>query len=105
MESKSASMNHGYIFAMLVILVLGSVGVSVLHLPAVTNNLVIFGIATVMACLVVFQYMNLKMEGPLVIWTVIVPLIMFGILVLVLLSDSSQPIFSMLERGLKRDWK
>ena len=105
MESKSASMNHGYIFAMLVILVLGSVGVCVLHLPAVTNNLVIFGIATVMACLVVFQYMNLKMEGPLVIWTVIVPLIMFGILVLVLLSDSSQPIFSMLERGLKRDWK
>ncbi len=105
MESKSSSMNHGLIFGMLVILVLGSVGVSLLRLPGLTNNLVVFGIAIVMAGLVVFQYMNLKLEGPLVVWLAIIPLIMFAILVLVLLSDSSQPIFSLLERGLKREWK
>jgi len=105
MESKSASVNHGFIFAMLVVLVLGSVGVSLLHLPGLTNNLVIFGIAVLMAGLVAFQYMNLKIEGPLVAWLVIIPFILFGILVLVLLSDSSQPIFSTLERGLKLNWK
>ena len=103
MDSKSGSMNHGLIFAMLVILVLGSVGLSLLRLPGLTNNLVVFSIAIVMAGLVVFQYMNLKMEGPLVIWVAIIPLIMFGILVLVLLSDSSQPIFSLLERGIKKE--
>ena len=98
-------MNHGVVFSLLVILVLGSVGVSLLHLPAVSNNLVIFGIAAGMACLVLFQYMNLKVEGQLVIWLVIIPLIMFGILVLVLLSDNAHPIFSFLERGLKKGWK
>lgn len=105
MESKSASWNHGLVFTLLVILVLGSVGVSLLHLPAVSNNLVIFGIATVMAGLVLFQYMNLRMEGPLVVWLAIIPVIMFGILVLVLLSDNAHPIFSFLERGLKKGWK
>ena len=103
MESKSNSMNHGLIFAMLVVLALGSVLVSQIQLPGLTHNSVIFAIAILMASLVVFQYMGLKIEGPLVKWVTIIPLIMFAILVLVLLSDSSQPIFSLLERGLKKN--
>ena len=63
MESKTRKANHGTVFTMLVVLVFGSVGISLLHLPATANNLGIFGIALVMTALVSLQYMNLKIEG------------------------------------------
>lgn len=87
MDSKSASSNHGLVFGLLVVLVFLSVGVSKLHLSGSMNNLVIFGIAFVMAGLVAAQYMNLKLEGKLVRWMVIIPLVLFFILVILQFPD------------------
>ncbi len=87
MESKSTPINHGTIFSLLVIFVFSSVGLSLLHLSPLLNNLGIFGIATIMAGLVVFQYMGLSLEGPLVVWLVIIPSVLFVILVFLLMPD------------------
>ncbi len=88
MESKSAPIHHGLIFSFLVVLVLCSVGLSLLHLSPLLNNLLIFGIAIAMAGLVLFQYMDLRLEGPMVIWLAIIPVVMFLIVVTVLLADT-----------------
>ncbi len=85
---KTSSGNHGLIFSLLVALVLCSVGVSLFHFPVLLNNLSIFGVAVVMAALVLLQYMGLGSEGPMVVWLAIVPLIMFVIIVAVLLADT-----------------
>jgi caa(3)-type oxidase subunit IV len=87
MEPKSASMNHGPIFILLVALVFSSVGVHLLHLSPAVNNWMVLGIACVMAGLVVAHYMGLKWEGILVDWIVVVPLVLFAILMVVLLPD------------------
>ncbi len=41
-----------------------------------------------MAALVLLQYMDLRAEGPMVVWLAIIPLIMFIIVVVVLLADT-----------------
>jgi caa(3)-type oxidase subunit IV len=87
MDSKSASSNHGLIFSLLVILVFLSVGVSQIHLSGSMNNLAIFGIAFVMAGLVAGQYMGLRVEGKLIRWLVIIPLVLFFILVILQFPD------------------
>ena len=80
-------MKHGMVFALLVILALFSVGKALLHLPALWNNLVIFGVAFVLAGLVVAQYMGLRMEGPVVIIIFVIPLVLFAIMVILLMPD------------------
>lgn len=87
MEPKSASMNHGPIFTLLVALVFSSVGIHLLNLSPIVNNLIVLGIALAMAGLVVARYMGLKWEGRLVDWLVVVPLVLFAILMLILLPD------------------
>ena len=79
--------SHTVVFSLLVVLVLCAVGVSLLHLPPLTNNFAIFAIAFVMAGLVVVQYMGLKMEGPTVRLVVAVPVVLFAILVILLMPD------------------
>jgi caa(3)-type oxidase subunit IV len=86
MNSTSSS-NHLAVFSSLVVLALCAVGVTFLHLSAVANNLAIFGVAVVMAGLVVFQYMNLKSEGTIIYWVTIIPLVLFAILVILLMPD------------------
>lgn len=86
MNSKPAA-SHSVIFSSLVALVLLLVGVSFLPLSALFHNLIIFGIALVMAGLVLGQYMGLRLEGPLVVWTFVVPVILFAIIVILLMPD------------------
>lgn len=81
------SSNHSMIFFTLVILGLASVGIAHLHMPTVSNNLAIFAVAVVMAALVFFQYMDLKSEGSLIYWIMIIPFVLFGILVLLFIPD------------------
>ncbi|HVZ79720.1 MAG TPA: hypothetical protein VHE12_02835 [bacterium] len=87
MQSNTASANHSAIFTSLVVLVLCSVGIFFLHLPIMMNNLAIFAVAVVMASLVFFQYMGLKMEGKLIYWTLVIPCVLFGILVVLFTPD------------------
>jgi caa(3)-type oxidase subunit IV len=87
MASNSGSAKHGFVFGVLVLLALCSVTAGVLHLPVVLNNILIFAIAFAMAGLVVLQYMGLRMEGPLVFWTFLIPVILFAILVVGLMPD------------------
>jgi hypothetical protein len=86
MSTKSA-VSHSAIFSLLVVLALLSVGASLLPLSTLFHNLTIFAIALVMAGLVLGQYMGLRLEGPLVLWTFIVPVILFGIIVILLMPD------------------
>lgn len=86
MSSKTSS-NHAAVFSSLMVLSLCAVGVTFLHLSILANNLAIFGVAVVMAGLVVFQYMNLKGEGILIYWVILVPLVLFAILVFLLMPD------------------
>ena len=87
--SMSATPNskHGLIFSVLVIMAFMAVGVTFLHLPLMINNLAIFTVAAVMAALVFFQYMDLKSEGKLIYWVMIVPFVLFAILVVLLIPD------------------
>jgi len=87
MSSNSATNNHSLIFSLLVIMVLGAVGVTFLHLPIMANNLSIFAIAFTMAGLVFFQYMDLKSEGKLIYWIMIIPCVLFGILFVLFIPD------------------
>jgi len=65
MNSKT-SPNHVVVFSSLVVLSLCAVGITLLHLSTLANNLAIFSVAVVMAGLVLFQYMNLKSEGAII---------------------------------------
>jgi hypothetical protein len=91
MNSKSAA-SHGVIFSLLVALVLFSVGASFLPLSALFHNLIIFGIALVMAGLVLGQYMGLRLEGPLVLWTFFVPVVLFVIIILLMPDIAHVPV-------------
>lgn len=88
MDPKPAA-SHEVIFSILVVLLLLAVGAGFLGLPVVTHNLIILGIAFVMAGLVLAQYMGLRIEGPLVLWTILVPVVLFVILVFLLMPDIS----------------
>jgi caa(3)-type oxidase subunit IV len=87
MNSNTASNNHSMIFSVLVVMALSAVGVTFFHFPIMTNNIAIFAIAFVMAGLVFFQYMDLKSEGKLIYWIMIIPFVLFGILVLLFIPD------------------
>ena len=86
MSSTSAT-KHGMIFSLLVVMALSAVGVTFLHMGTMANNAAIFTIAFAMAALVFFQYMELKMEGKLIYWIVIIPLVLFAILVVLFMPD------------------
>ena len=81
------SSNHAAIFSALVVLALSAVGITFLHMGVVANNLAIFAVATFMAALVFFQYMDLKSEGKLIYWIIIIPFVLFGILVVLFIPD------------------
>ena len=87
MNSNSSATNHSVIFSVLVVLALTAVGITFLHLPVVPNNLAIFAVAVVMAGLVFFQYMDLKSEGKLIYWIMIIPFVLFGILFVLFIPD------------------
>ena len=87
MAPKSASASHGVVFTLLVVLVLCAVGSTQLHLSPLMNNLIIFSIAFIMAGLVTAQYMGLRIEGPLILWIVFIPTLLFAILVILLMPD------------------
>lgn len=86
MSSKTTS-NHAAVFSSLMVLSLCAVGVTFLHLPVLGNNLAIFGVAVVMAGLVLFQYMNLGSESPVIYWLTIIPMVLFAILVFLFIPD------------------
>ncbi len=86
MSSKTPS-NHAAVFSSLVVLSLSSVGIFFLHMPILANNLAIFAVAIVMAGLVFFQYMDLKDEGSIIYWVIIIPFVLFAILVILLIPD------------------
>jgi caa(3)-type oxidase subunit IV len=87
MEMKTSSNNHTVVFSSLVVLALLSVGITLLHMPIMANNLAIFAVAVVMAGLVFFQYMDLKSEGKLIYWIMIIPFVLFGILLVLFIPD------------------
>ncbi|HUO57239.1 MAG TPA: cytochrome C oxidase subunit IV family protein [bacterium] len=82
-----APANHSMVFSLLVVLALIAVGISQIHLSPVMNNLLVFAIAFVMAGLVVSQYMGLKIEGPLVVWLFVIPIVLFAIMVVLMMPD------------------
>jgi caa(3)-type oxidase subunit IV len=75
------------VFSALVAMALSTVGIFFLHLPGLTQNVAIFAVAFVMAGLVFFQYMDLKNEGKLIYWIMIIPFVLFGILVVLFIPD------------------
>ena len=87
MNSNASANNHSTIFSVLVVLALSAVGITFLHLSVVPNNLAVFAVATVMAGLVFFQYMDLKSEGKLIYWIMIIPFVLFGILFVLFIPD------------------
>jgi hypothetical protein len=87
MQNQTSKTNHSMIFSALVVLALCSVGIFFLHMPTMMNNLAIFTVAVVMASLVFFQYMGLKIEGKLVYWTLVIPCVLFGILLVLFIPD------------------
>ncbi len=87
MVPRSKPSAHEITFSFLILLVLGSVGVSLLHLPSSIHNAIVLTAAFLMAGLVASQYMGLKVEGWVVRLTVAVPVILFIILVVLLLPD------------------
>ncbi|SRR5579871_6834386 len=87
MAPRSKPSAHEITFSLLIVLVLGSVGASLMHLPSSTNNTIVLAAAFLMAGLVASQYMGLKVEGWVVRLTVAVPAVLFIILVVLLLPD------------------
>ena len=87
MSSTTASVKHTMVFGALVAMVLSSVGIFLLRLPGLTQNFAIFAVAFLMAGLVFFQYMDLKSEGKLIYWIMIIPFVLFGILVALFIPD------------------
>lgn len=87
MNTNASTNNHSVIFSVLVVLALSAVGISFLGLPVMANNLAVFSVATVMAGLVFFQYMDLKSEGKLIYWIMIIPFVLFGILLVLFIPD------------------
>lgn len=85
--SATTKTSHGMIFSMLVVMALSAVGITLLHLSVMMNNLAIFTVAFVMAALVFFQYMELKTEGKLIYWVMVIPCVLFAILVIMLIPD------------------
>jgi heme/copper-type cytochrome/quinol oxidase subunit 4 len=81
MNTKSKFSNHNVIFILLAVLAFFSVGTTFLSLSPGLNNWYVFGIAAIMASLVLIQYMDLKSEGFLVYAFFIVPVVLFAILV------------------------
>ncbi len=81
MDLKSKCSNHDFVFILLSILAFLSIGTTFLSLSPGLNNWCVFGIAAIMASLVLLQYMDLKSEGFLVIAFFIVPVVLFAILV------------------------
>lgn len=79
--------NHTVVFSSLVILALCSVGIFFLHLSILANNLAIFAVAVCMASLVLLQYMNLKAEGHLIYWLMVIPMVLFAILLVLFIPD------------------
>jgi len=97
MNPNNGAGRHDLVFTIFVALVFVSVTVSLLHLPVTLNNLIVLGIAFVMAGLVAAQYMGLKWEVPMVDVIVAIPLALFALLVVVLLPDIAHvsiPFFS-----------
>lgn len=100
MNSNVSANNHTMIFSVLVLLALSAVGITFLHMPILQNNLAIFAVATFMAGLVFFQYMDLKSEGKLIYWIIIIPFVLFGILVLLFIPDVCHYSIDFLKRYL-----
>jgi caa(3)-type oxidase subunit IV len=87
MSSTTSSTKHGMVFSALVAMALSSVGIVFLHLPGFTQNIAVFSVAFLMAGLVFFQYMDLKSEGKLIYWIMVIPFVLFGILVVLFIPD------------------
>ncbi len=85
--NNATTSNHSVVFSGLVALSLCTVGIFFLHLPTLANNFAIFGVALCMALLVLLQYMNLKAEGGLIYWLMIIPLVLFAILLVLFIPD------------------
>lgn len=98
MDTKASAANHGTVFGILALLALCSIATGVLHFPEALNDVLIFGIAFAMAGLVILQYMGLKLEGQLVLWTFLVPVILFAILVVGLMPDIAHTSIEFLRR-------
>lgn len=85
--NHNPSIDQGLSFATLVTLALFGVGVTLLQLSPGLQNILVFTAAFIMAGIVVLQYMGLKWEGPLVVWTFLIPVALFAILVIALVPD------------------
>jgi len=87
MQAKAGASNHTMIYGLLVVLAICTVALPFLHLDKIAHNVALFSVATLMAALVGLQYMNLKMEGPLVLWLVGIPFVLFAVLVVILIPE------------------
>ncbi len=87
MSTTTANSKHGMVFGALVAMALSSVGIVFLHLPGLTQNIAVFSVAFLMAGLVFFQYMDLKSEGKLIYWIMVIPFVLFAILVVLFIPD------------------
>lgn len=87
MAGESTHPNYVVVWYWLLGLALASVLVSALPLSHTCTVLLIFGAATVKALLVALYYMHLKFERWPVYALALIPLVLFGILLLVLLPE------------------
>ena len=79
--------NYVVVWYWLLGLALASVLVSTLHLPHTSTVGLIFAAATAKALLVVLYYMHLRCEPWLIYALILVPLVLFGVLLLVLFPE------------------
>ncbi len=97
--------NYVAIWYWLIGLALGSVVISALPLPPTLILIVLFAAAFVKAWLVALYYMHLRFERLLIVSLVIVPLIFFGILLLVLFYDTLLPLQEEARLSFQHLWR
>ena len=86
-ESSKSHVNYFSIWVWLVALTVGYLLERFIGIPRHAALLAIFGIALVKALLVALNFMHLRRESPLIYAIVLVPIVLFGILLILLLPD------------------
>ena len=86
-ESAKSHVNYFSIWVWLVVLTVGYLLERFLGIPRHVALLAIFGIALVKALLVALNFMHLRWESPMIYAIVVVPIVLFGILLVLLLPD------------------
>lgn len=86
-DSAKPHVNYFSIWVWLIALTIGYILERFIGIPRNVALLAIFGIALLKALLVALNFMHLRWESPMIYMIVLVPIVLFGILLILLLPD------------------